>query len=210
MAEVALLLNGKTFRLPGMALRQAYNAFRTTPLPLRYSVTSAVSSEVFQTFLSALKGQSIEVTAANFAGLSALCREFEFSFSSPSYRLCKLESAVESIQTDLRCLSDEVAALRGMAAVLSRLSGEIERLWKALSTLADRAPPDSAVLTAFPALFSEFRGKRFKPLWRGSRDGFGASDFHRRCDGHANTLTVILDTNGNVFGGFTPVEWESR
>jgi hypothetical protein len=32
---------------------------------------------------------------------------------------------------------------------------------------------------------------------------------HRRCDGHANTLTVILDTKGNIFGGFTPVEWES-
>jgi hypothetical protein len=25
----------------------------------------------------------------------------------------------------------------------------------------------------------------------------------------ANTLTLTLDTKGNVFGGFTPVEWES-
>jgi hypothetical protein len=46
-------------------------------------------------------------------------------------------------------------------------------------------------------------------LWRGSRDGFFATDFHDRCDGHANTLTVIEDTDGNIFGGFTPVEWES-
>jgi hypothetical protein len=46
-------------------------------------------------------------------------------------------------------------------------------------------------------------------LWRGSRDGFGGDEFHRRCDGHANTLTLIQDINGNVFGGFTPVEWES-
>jgi hypothetical protein len=58
--------------------------------------------------------------------------------------------------------------------------------------------------------FTEFRGKRFSLLWRGSRDGFGAEAFHGRCDGHANTLTVILDTKGNIFGGFTPVEWESR
>jgi hypothetical protein len=47
-------------------------------------------------------------------------------------------------------------------------------------------------------------------LWRGTRDGFGAADFHRRCDGHPNTLTLIADTGGNIFGGFTPVEWESR
>jgi hypothetical protein len=46
-------------------------------------------------------------------------------------------------------------------------------------------------------------------LWRGSRDGFGASVFHRQCEGHANTLTVIRDTDGNIFGGFTPLTWES-
>jgi hypothetical protein len=68
---------------------------------------------------------------------------------------------------------------------------------------------DSLIVSDFPAIFAEFRGKQFKLLWRGSRDGFGASKFHGRCDGHANTLTVILDTDGNIFGGFTPVEWES-
>jgi hypothetical protein len=67
----------------------------------------------------------------------------------------------------------------------------------------------SLIVSEFPALFAEFRQKRFTLLWRGSRDGFGADDFHGRCDGHANTLTLILDTEGNIFGGFTPVEWES-
>jgi hypothetical protein len=68
----------------------------------------------------------------------------------------------------------------------------------------------SLIVADFPALFAEFRGKRFTLLWRGSRDGFGGRDFHGRCDGHANTLTLIEDTEGNIFGGFTPVEWESR
>jgi hypothetical protein len=66
------------------------------------------------------------------------------------------------------------------------------------------------IISDFPEIFAEFQGKRFEKLWRGSRDGFGSKEFHRRCDGHANTLTVILDTKGNIFGGFTPVEWESR
>ena len=64
--------------------------------------------------------------------------------------------------------------------------------------------PDSEILTDFPALFDEFRRKRFTLLWRGSRDGFGADDFHGRCDGHKNTLTLIQDTEGHIFGGFTP------
>jgi hypothetical protein len=66
------------------------------------------------------------------------------------------------------------------------------------------------IISDFPMIFAEFRGKQFSLLWRGSRDGFSAHNFHSRCDGHANTLTVILDTDGNIFGGFTPVEWDSE
>jgi hypothetical protein len=75
------------------------------------------------------------------------------------------------------------------------------------------APPPgffSLIVADFPALFAEFREKRFTLLWRGSRDGFGARDFHGRCGGHAPTLILIQDTAGNIFGGFTPVELESR
>jgi hypothetical protein len=68
----------------------------------------------------------------------------------------------------------------------------------------------SAIVPDFPRLFEDFKQKAFTLLWRGSRDGFHGRDFHQRCDGHPNTLTVILDTGGNIFGGFTPVEWESR
>jgi hypothetical protein len=72
-----------------------------------------------------------------------------------------------------------------------------------------RARFSSLIVATFPALLAEFTGKQFTLLWRGSRDGFGTRDFHFRCDGHANTLLLIRDTKGNIFGGFTPVEWES-
>jgi hypothetical protein len=68
----------------------------------------------------------------------------------------------------------------------------------------------SLIVADFPAPFAEFRRNRFTLLWRGSRDGFDVRDFRGHCDGHANTLTLVLDTEGNIFGGFTPVEWESR
>jgi hypothetical protein len=67
----------------------------------------------------------------------------------------------------------------------------------------------SRIISDVPTIFAEFRKKQFSLLLRGSRDGFEAQEFHLRCDGHANTLTVILNTKGNIFGGFTPVEWES-
>jgi hypothetical protein len=66
-------------------------AFQANLVPRHSSVTSGVPSEMFRTFLSAVKDESIDVTPANFAGLSALCGEFGFQLASPSYRLCTLE-----------------------------------------------------------------------------------------------------------------------
>ena len=45
-------------------------------------------------------------------------------------------------------------------------------------------------------------GDKFKLLYRKSEHGFDANDFHSKCDGKANTLT-ILKANGFIFGGLT-------
>jgi hypothetical protein len=46
-------------------------------------------------------------------------------------------------------------------------------------------------------------------LYRGKRDGFGATAFHSKCDNHSITLT-ILKSKGNefIFGGLTTAEWD--
>ena len=51
---------------------------------------------------------------------------------------------------------------------------------------------------------------KFNLLYQGNRDGFTAEAFHSKCDGHANTLTIIKPTNSpNIFGGFTSATWDS-
>jgi hypothetical protein len=67
----------------------------------------------------------------------------------------------------------------------------------------------SAIVDRFPALFADLAGNPINLLWRGSRDGFAGTTFHGRCDGHPNTLTLIEDTNGNIFGGFAPLTWDA-
>jgi hypothetical protein len=39
--------------------------------------------------------------------------------------------------------------------------------------------------------------------------GFTTPRFHHRCHGCTNIVPLILDTKGNVFGGFTPASWRS-
>jgi hypothetical protein len=68
----------------------------------------------------------------------------------------------------------------------------------------------SAIISDFPKIFKMFDKERISLLWRGSQDGFRSSIFHDYCDGHANTLTVILDIDGNIFGGFSPIPWGSN
>jgi len=54
------------------------------------------------------------------------------------------------------------------------------------------------------------RDDKFKLLYRGTQHGFGANDFHSKCDGHANTLTIIkVKGNGFIFGAFTTATWDS-
>ena len=55
----------------------------------------------------------------------------------------------------------------------------------------------------------DLNGRKWSLLYRGSRDGFRASDFHSRCDYKPNTLTIVKSTNGNIFGGFTSAQWKS-
>jgi hypothetical protein len=93
--------------------------------------------------------------------------------------------------------------------MIVRTSGQTWKLSAPAAALALSREIDSLIVSDFPPLFETFCPKRFGLLWRGSRDSFTAKEFHRRCEGRANTLTLIADTDGNVFGGFTPVKWES-
>ena len=53
------------------------------------------------------------------------------------------------------------------------------------------------------------RRKEFTLLYRASRDGFRASNFHAKCDNQPSTLTIIKTTNGYIFGAYTAVAWDS-
>lgn len=49
----------------------------------------------------------------------------------------------------------------------------------------------------------------FPLVYRASRDGFKARDFHDSCDKVGPTITVIQSTEGYLFGGYSPVSWNS-
>ncbi|TNV80860.1 hypothetical protein FGO68_gene9550 [Halteria grandinella] len=46
-------------------------------------------------------------------------------------------------------------------------------------------------------------------LYRATRDGFGAKDFHRTCDNKGPTLTIIKTASDQIIGGYTSDEWDN-
>eukprot|EP00802_Teleaulax_amphioxeia_P018270 Tamp_18461.p1 GENE.Tamp_18461~~Tamp_18461.p1 ORF type:complete len:223 (+),score=27.34 Tamp_18461:3-671(+) len=57
---------------------------------------------------------------------------------------------------------------------------------------------------------AEDKALRLELLYRASRDGWAARDFHSRCDGKGATITVIKCSGGFVFGGYADVPWSSH
>jgi BTB/POZ domain-containing protein KCTD9 len=47
-------------------------------------------------------------------------------------------------------------------------------------------------------------------IYKASRDGFKAIDFHSRCDNKGATISVIKSEHGKTFGGFTNLDWNSN
>jgi hypothetical protein len=109
-----------------------------------------------------------------------------------------------------------------MARAIELISDSVESItlgvWSSLRTrlcLSVNRPLrpgqfDSGIILEISDIFSVFNGKRLQLLYRGSRDGFGAAAFHEQCNGHPNTVTLILSTNDCIFGGYTPLVWGSR
>jgi hypothetical protein len=68
---------------------------------------------------------------------------------------------------------------------------------------------ESTIISNFHDVFHEFRNRQLKLLYRGSRDGFRSSNFHEKCDGQSDTITLIRTTKDFIFGGYTPLSWDS-
>lgn len=50
----------------------------------------------------------------------------------------------------------------------------------------------------------------FKLIFRATRDGHLSNNFHQKCDGIPNTITIIKTKKGMIFGGYINYKWRSN
>jgi hypothetical protein len=118
--------------------------------------------------------------------------------------LNKAVQHISELEKSFAELDHEIKTLRSSWQTIEQFAKDC------LSTSTVKKKMDSEIIQELPELLKEFEESQMNLLWRGTRDGFKTSDFHTRCDGHSNILMIVKDTKGNIFGGFTPLSWESR
>jgi hypothetical protein len=113
-----------------------------------------------------------------------------------------------------RQLQTSVAELRDMVATLMRTRDTPPSDTRLVAVAPERpivplSDSRSLLPRELQAAFPQFHGRTWSLIYSGKAHGFGAADFHDHCDGKANTITIVRTKQGRVFGGFTPVRWES-
>jgi len=71
---------------------------------------------------------------------------------------------------------------------------------------------NSLILTSSEekSLYEMTNKKAIRLLYRATRDGFTHSAFHSKCDGKANTITIVKNNLNYVFGGYASKAWHSN
>jgi len=49
--------------------------------------------------------------------------------------------------------------------------------------------------------------KKMELIYRGTRDGMTSNVFHNKCDNKGESITLIKNEKGNIFGGYASISW---
>jgi hypothetical protein len=221
MAITTLLLGVSSIPINSAALVENCSVFTQNPrlATSPYTIRSSIPLSALSLFVDALEGRDVSLTSENSLflyqlsqeiGCTSLASRVSSSGEFPQFNTALVDALLSRVS------GFETLALERQRRI-SELEGCLERFEKSqvirtagASGRCRTGELDSCIVSNFSDIFDRIESKRFTLLWRGSRDGYLKADFHRQCDGHANTVVVIKDTGDNIFGAFTPVEWEAR
>jgi hypothetical protein len=52
--------------------------------------------------------------------------------------------------------------------------------------------------------------KKWKLIFRASKENFSAYQFHQKCDNQGPTIVIAKSSNGNIYGGYNSLSWISN
>lgn len=127
--------------------------------------------------------------------------------------ICDLRARVAAAQAAIADSERRIAAAEMCAAAAERRAVAAEAVvtsvrlpLKSPSGPADLSMEHAGQLQAWLPPGGSSSPSDWKEVYRGTRDGFGAVDFHAKCDGRTRLLVLVQAREGDwLFGGFTAV-----
>jgi hypothetical protein len=127
--------------------------------------------------------------------------------------LTRLQVQVGDLQETLRKLQfcvDEKSSFTFMKiwAEISALP-PLQQLYVKQKKAQDKVPDVSSILCRLDMsrLIAHAKMRKAELIYDGDNHGWKAADFHKKCDNQGPTLTIVEDTDGNVFGAYTSRSW---
>jgi hypothetical protein len=145
--------------------------------------------------------------------------EIDEKLRDPNIRIESLIQTQVTTLEDIKSKLNEMSRVNGHLKAFNEFKPNVtidQNVFGAIS-LSEYADTfsDSEILTCKQSLdlvkLCEFSPKdKWRLLYRGTRDGFKANDFHAACDDQSLTLTIFKARGTScVFGGFTSEAWQS-
>jgi hypothetical protein len=139
-------------------------------------------------------------------------KNFQFSAKDLSFQL-NSKTAVSQLGNSFVCPPDQNPDTLLLGAPQVKLL-ELEMF--AIGNPPTQGPKMQEILRGSPHLkkaLTEFVGQQYLPsnlLYKASRDGWFANVFHERCDDKGATLVIAKSEYGNIFGGFSKMDWGGK
>jgi hypothetical protein len=123
--------------------------------------------------------ESADLSVLSFKALDSLLLGESISVENEDSLLRFILKLGSGYRDLLRHMEIEFLSEDGLSLLDGHFGIPPESVWQSAVEQVTHPPPfDSRIISHFPEIFSEFQGKRFSLLWRGSRDGFKAKEFH--------------------------------
>ena len=120
------------------------------------------------------------------------------------YKIKKLldENKVENIETRINSLEKNINLLEQNSKIF------IDANLISCSNIINALEDWNIIIERLKKIDPKYNNILFKLVYRATRDGDSAEDFHKKCDKIGPNITLVLTINNIRFGGFTKNNWE--
>lgn len=106
--------------------------------------------------------------------------------------LKKVTDKLDDLFDDCFDIENNIEQFAGIASIDSKILKKVSDIALLRKWVSEKAKPN------------------FKLIYRGSKDGFTANQFHTKCNNKGPTVVLIKSSLGKVFGAFTDKDWTSN